>query len=357
MKLTCMKVIIFHIVMLLVSGCVSYGPSTIRRDRIDYNTAISDSWKSQMLTNIVRVRYGDTPIFLNVDSVVTSYEMSGKGTANTGWAFPPFSTNTSLGGEVYSATRPTITYSPMIGEKFVRSMMTPIPPYVVLSLVQSGYPIDTVFNLLAKSANGIKNRFGVGAVRNPADPEFYSLLERMRRMQQSGAVTFKMEKSGEGESVFLSLSEKSGKEIEADGAEVKKILGLDPRAHEYKVVHGHSPSNNKEIAVLSRSMVQVLADLASCVEIPETGIAEKRAYSSLKIADNENPLAAQSLKIYNSPQLPDDAYVAVLYDHTWFWIDNKDLLSKSTFSFLMFVFSVLETEGKHGLPVLTIPTR
>lgn len=357
MKLTCTKVIAFHIVILLISGCVAYGPSTIRRDRIEYNTAISDSWKSQMLINIVRARYGDAPVFLNVDSVVTSYEVSGRGTANAGWSFQPFSANTSLAGEVYSATRPTITYSPMIGDKFVRSMMTPIPPFIILSLIQSGYPMDIVFGLLVKSANGVRNRFGVGSIRNPADSEFYSLLEKMRCVQQAGAMTFEMKKSGEAESVFLSLNEKSGKEIEADSAEVKKILGLDPQAHEYKVVHGHSPSNNREIAILSRSMFQILADLAFYVETPDTDVAGKRAYPGLKTADNKDPLTAQSLKICNSPQLPDDAYVAVLYDNTWFWIDNKDLPSKSTFSFLMFVFSVLETEGKHGVPVLTIPTR
>lgn len=351
-----MKVITFYIVMLLVSGCVAYGPSTIRRDRLDYNTAISDSWKSQMLINIVRVRYGDTPIFLNIDSVVTSYEVSGKGTANTGWTFP-FTTSTYIGGELYSATRPTITYSPMVGEKFVRSMMTPISPSVVLALVQSGYPADIVFRLLVQSANSVKNRFGMGATGNPADPDLYPLLERMRRMQQSGAMALKIEKSSEGESAFLTFSEKSSKEIKADGAEVKKILGLDPQTQEYRVVYGQSPRNNKEIAILSRSMVQVLTDLASSIEAPETDIAEKRAYPNLKIADDRDPLAAQSIKIYNSPQLPGDAYMAVLYDRTWFWIDNKDLPSKSMFSFLMFVFSMLETEGKQGMPVLTIPTR
>jgi hypothetical protein len=42
--------------LLLACGCASVGPSSIVRDRFDYAAAISDSWKTQMLTNMVRIR-------------------------------------------------------------------------------------------------------------------------------------------------------------------------------------------------------------------------------------------------------------------------------------------------------------
>jgi hypothetical protein len=41
-----------------LSGCASIGPGTVARDRFDYVTAISDSWKSQMLFNLVKLRMG-----------------------------------------------------------------------------------------------------------------------------------------------------------------------------------------------------------------------------------------------------------------------------------------------------------
>jgi len=41
----------------LMSGCSSLGPGTVSRDRFDYNTAISDSWKEQTPLNIVKIRY------------------------------------------------------------------------------------------------------------------------------------------------------------------------------------------------------------------------------------------------------------------------------------------------------------
>ena len=44
------------VTLLLLSGCASMGPGTIARDRFDYTTALSDSWKSQMLINAVKLQ-------------------------------------------------------------------------------------------------------------------------------------------------------------------------------------------------------------------------------------------------------------------------------------------------------------
>jgi len=61
------------------------------------------------------------------------------------------------------------------------------------------------------------------------------------------------------------------------------------------------------------------------------------------------------IKIGSSTQSPDDAFAAVPYRHEWYWIDDKDLPSKRLFSFIMFLFTLTETEGKQGAPVITIP--
>ena len=56
------------VIMILacLSGCGSIGPGNVARDRFDYISAISDSWKAQMLLNLVKLRYGDAPVFLDV---------------------------------------------------------------------------------------------------------------------------------------------------------------------------------------------------------------------------------------------------------------------------------------------------
>ena len=59
---------------LAVTACTSIGPGTVTQDRIDYASAIGDSWKAQTLLNIVKLRYADMPIFLEVAQVIAGYQ-------------------------------------------------------------------------------------------------------------------------------------------------------------------------------------------------------------------------------------------------------------------------------------------
>ena len=51
------KLVLGAMFIVFLSGCAGLGPRTIPRDRFDYARAISESWKSQMLLNMVKLRY------------------------------------------------------------------------------------------------------------------------------------------------------------------------------------------------------------------------------------------------------------------------------------------------------------
>jgi hypothetical protein len=351
----CWKKIFLLVGILIVSGCAGIGPSTVSRDRYDYTAAISDSWKRQMLFNLVKLRYGDAPVFLDVSSVISQYQIAG--TINLGATIynNPWSTSETLGATGQYVDRPTITLTPIIGDKFARSLMTPIPPSAIISLMQGGYPVDLVFRLLVHEINGIRNRFGGEARVRPADAEFYSLLQKLREIQSAGAIGMRIKKMDKEETALLVIRAIRDPAIEALSAEVRKMLGLDLQGNDFRVVYGAIPKDDKEIAILTRSILEVLIDMSADIEVPAADVQEKRVFPTfVETAAGEKirPL----IRIQNSSGKPDDAFVSVPYRNSYFWIDDRDLMSKKIFSFLMFVFTLVETGEKGTAPVVTIPT-
>lgn len=354
---------IFAAMILLLSGmtgCSSIGPRTVARDRFDYISAISDSWKSQMLFNLVKLRYGDAPVFLDVASVINQYGIEGSLGFSGSWAqnpqmpWPYTALYNWLASGRY-AERPTITYSPLSGEKFARSLMTPIPPSAILNFLQAGYPVDVVLRLAVHSVNGVRSRYGGGARMRPADPEFYVLLEKLRNIQQSGDLGMRVRKTGEQTSTLVVFSKRPSPEVEADRAGVRGLLGLDPKAEEFSVVYGSVASNDKEIAILTRSMLEILIDLASYIEVPAASAKERRTFPTPGPEEFNGAPVEPLIRIHSSSENPGDAFASVPYRQEWYWIDDKDLASKRLFSFIMFLFTLTETGDKQGAPIITVP--
>jgi hypothetical protein len=353
---------LFSTMILIVtglSGCASIGPPTVARDRFDYIRAISDSWRAQTLLNMVKLRYGDAPVFLDVASVITQTGVQGTVAVSGTWwqnlAQLPFTSTAGLTAAGTYGEKPTVTYLPLSGEKFARNLMTPIPPAAILNFLQGGYPVDVVLRLTVHSINGIRSRFGVGARARDADPEFYSLVEKLRNIQQSGEIGLRVKKTGDQTALFIVFGKKANPAIEADRIEVRKLLGLDPEATEFSVVYGSVAANDKEIAILSRSMLEILGDLGSYIDVPATDVEQKRTFPSLAPELVNGAPVPPLMRIHSSPQKPDDAFAAVPYGQNWYWIDDKDFASKRLFSFIMFLFTLTDTGDKQGAPIITVP--
>lgn len=342
---------------LCLSGCGGIGPYTVKQDRFDYVEALSQSWKQQMLLNIVKIRYGDTPVFLEVASIISQYSIESQADFRLTDVYPRYTTGNSqsVGGSAKYTDKPTITYSPLTGERFARSLIKPIPPPAILSLIEAGYPIDSVLRVCVNSINGVRNHYG-GALRSRhADPEFYPLLERMRKLQASGTISLRSAKISETEAVVMVFRGEMTKEFEEESRFVRKTLKLDPNARELRVVYGSAAKDDREMALQSRSILEILVDMGSYIEVPANDIKEKRTVPNLpeeKVGDKPVlPLIA----IHSGKSAPANCFLAVPYRDHWFWIDDSDLRSKSLFTFLMFMFSLTETQGREGAPIVTIP--
>ena len=341
------------------------GPDTVARDRFDYAGAVGESWKSQMLLNLVKIRYGDIPVFMDVGQVVAGYSLqrtvSATGSFNTFNQGAPFQAITGALGPTASVTyndSPTITYTPLSGERFARSIMGSIPPQSIMNVLQAGFPADIVFRLGVQSINGIDNRRVAGGMSRehvrPANPEFYVLLEQLSRIQNSGDIGVRA--NAKGDTLTLLFRRSHSAAVRQAVRNVTSILGLDPETKEFKVVFGAVPANNKEIAMVTRSIFEVLLDIASTISVPETHVTERRVGSTPEGDLGRQGTIAPLIRITSSNERPSDAFVTIPFHGHWFSIDDRDPASKNLFSFILLLFTFVETGSKDIVPVLSIPT-
>jgi hypothetical protein len=252
--------------------------------------------------------------------------------------------------------RPTITYNPLMGENYARSVLKPIPNSAILILVEAGYPIDYVLRTCVQTINGLDNQMSGGLAVRAADPEFYELLILLRRIQAREGIVMRS-KSVDGKNILSVLFRPPDEALNADLKKAMHLLGLDPDAREFRVVSGGFATKNRQIAMLGRSMLQIFSAYAAFIDAPESDVSQGRV-----AATEQDPLATAAgfpplIQVHNGNTKPDNAFVAVPYRDHFFWIDDRDIDSKRMFFFLMILFSFTErVQGVQAAPVLTVPT-
>jgi hypothetical protein len=318
---------------------------------MDYGQVIADSWKRQTLMNVVRLRYADAPVFLDISSIINSYTVGGN--ANAG-ATLPSGTNPDvfqLGATGNWSNTPTVTYQPLLGDRFTKSLLQPIPPASVFQLMQGGWPASLVFRTVVGSANGLRNT-SAGAA---ADPGFIELTDALSRIQRAGNIGIRVEARKDGGGVLAVIRKEGGTEPSADGHRVRVLLGLDEDVSEFEIVYGLIPKSRREVAILTRSMMEIMLQLGFGIDLPATHTMSGRA-----LPGQWQPGDVQAkplVHIHSGTEAPADAYAAVPFKGYWYWIDDTDIASKRIFTFLMILFSLAETGQTTAAPVVTVPSR
>ncbi len=343
----------------VLTGCTHLGPKTVAVDRFDYSTAIADSWKQQTLLNIVKLRYMDLPVFVDVASIVSGYSMqtgvSINGTLSSEKAIQ--GNYLAAGGQAIYTDRPTITYVPLTGEKFLRGLITPIDPKSIFFMLQSGYPADFILALTVESLNGVRNRSVTGGGMREADPEFLRALDLLRQVQAAGAFGMRVEEDkakGPTGVVFFRRDDVSADILEK-AAEIRRLLKLPAEGHKYSLTYSPVRGAENELTVNSRSMLQIMGAFSSYLDVPEAHLKERSAVPAFEQAAPGN--RQNFVRIHSGKDKPGHAFAAVRYRDHWFWIDDGDWQTKRALTAVMFFFTLAETGADQKLPLVTIPAQ
>jgi hypothetical protein len=345
--------------VVLATGCLhpKIGPQSLPPDRFMYSTALADSWKEQTLLNIVKMRYVDAPVFVDIGSIVASYTLVQNASA-VGTIAAGGTSDAVLGGALTFSHSPTITYTPLTGSAYIKGLTTPLTPAAVFGAIQNGMPADAVLLQSVTSINGVRNQRAELNGITPADPDFERVRELMRKIQLSGAVRLfvREDQNKQQTSIFGLRTDHVPPEVQAASVELRRLLHLNPEAVEFTVVSAPLPSNDTEIAIQTRSITELLVNMAADVEVPSEDLARHRAFPGFE-ASHDVPGVVPMIRIHSSKKNSGDAFVSIYYRNTWFWIDDGDLASKRALLQLMRLFTMIDTVPKENQPVVTIPSR
>ena len=160
--------------MACFSGCA--GPKAVRYTRMRYNEVIRDTNDEQLLMNIVRLRYADSPVFIDLPSITSQFEVSGRGNY-LGGAGNQFGGRTNLGfGELSLRDTPTLSYHPREGREIAKALLTPLSSDLLI-VVNAGADIEQLLLLTINDANDVPN----APAATTLAPKVPSDNERFRR--------------------------------------------------------------------------------------------------------------------------------------------------------------------------------
>ena len=184
---------------MVFSGCA--GPLALQHSRQKYNEAIQKTGAEQLLLNLVRLRYGDTPSFMELTSLSTQFTF--EELATLGADIPEARLDLlKINAAIEASERPTVTYDALRGQEFVERLISPLNEETIILLIRSGWSIERVLRMTVQDLNGIEN------VRRASGPtpetisekeysKFLSVVQKLREFQIDHTIRIGYEESEE----------------------------------------------------------------------------------------------------------------------------------------------------------------
>ena len=181
-------------VSLLPSGCL--GPTALSVTRTRYNEAYRSTNDEQLLLNIVRLRYADSPIFIDLSNITSQFEMSGRGNYSYGMdGNGPGMSNLGI-GEFFFRDAPTLSYHPRGGQEIAKALLSPLSAEL-FSVVNAGANIEQFMLMAVNDINDVPNATRAIAMI-PSAPdnnfEFRRGIQLLSQLEQRGAIELTVRK-------------------------------------------------------------------------------------------------------------------------------------------------------------------
>ena len=341
-------------VTIFVGGCTQLGPRVLTSGRPLYNIAVQETEAQQLLLNIVRQRYRDPVLFLDVTSISSGFSRQAAAgvSGNTGSSH----VGGTLGGSISES--PFITYAPNTGETFVRQMMTPLDLSTLALVVQAGWSIKRTLLIVGDSVNQLRN------VPGDSNPEsgylkFQEAVSSLRDLQRSGMISLGVEPAEEGAAPNLSLLIAPDAVDSEPYLRVCKSIKVACDGKPLHLRHALGMSSDSNMMVLAtRSMFSAMFFLATGVDVPQkhvlSGVAPRNSIVPGGPFDKTG--TGESLfQVHSSDEEPELARVKVFYRDSWFYIADNDQDSKVTFALVSMLVMLQSGNQAKITPLITLP--
>jgi hypothetical protein len=169
-------------------------------------------------------------------------------------------------------------------------------------------------------------------------------------------VQVKIERATErNESSLIVFAPNKDPQIDAKRKELRSLLGLRPGLDKFEVYYGGYSGRDDQISMITRSMMQVMVELAVDVQVPGSDVANGVAAPGMVQGQAGASAVAPAVNILSGNEAPPGASIAVKYNGRWFWIAETDFQSKRVFTIVMMLFSISDIGVKGSTPIVTVP--
>lgn len=347
--------------LLLMTGCATLGAQTLPEVQAAYNEKLSLTQDTQFLLNIVRLRYRDTPAFLDVASLTTQQTMGGSfglGTSVPLVPTPGLTGSANLGSSL--SVTPTTTFSPVRGDDFVKRLVAPISLQTVTMVASSGWSIGRVLQLTVDRLNQISNAPSATGPTPELPPDasrFITVTRALRALQVSERLSMStVRDDGSGDSGILYLDDEAS---QSDPFRtVHELLDLPLDQARIRLTEDFTRRDGETLRVRLRSVLGAIFFLSQGVEVPPAheaaGLVTVTRDTAGARFDWQKVLDG-IFRVQWSEREPLSAAVKVKHRGVWFFVADDDLESKSTFMLLIQLFNMQAGRGSLPMPLLTIP--